>query len=286
MSLNYRHAAEVWLDAARDLILPPRGIPMPWWPTLTRLIGGLRPNELTLLCAPTGAGKTQLLANLSAQLLAAKVPHFVAPVETGDTDFMVRVVSCMERHDYNSGDSVSGDEVTRLTQKYIQIIKTHPLYISTYDNRVEIEEMLNLLKFMHQEHGVRVALLDNLNFFLKVVSSQMERAEMDNAMHEFVMLAKKIPMHIILVVHPKKTEKGRVESEFDIKGSSTAVQEAGNVLLFNRPLPDDVENGRRELTDRELVFRKIRKRGQNVGKSVWLTYQNGRLQEASSYESQ
>jgi hypothetical protein len=144
---------------------------------------------------------------------------------------------------------------------------------------VKVEEMVNLLKFMHQENGCKVALLDNLNFFLDVVSSQMEKAEMDSAIHEFVMLVKKIPMHIILVVHPKKTENGRVLSEFDIKGSSTAVQECANVCLFNRPEAKDVEGGRVLFSDRELLFRKIRKRGMNVGRPVWLAFNNGRYQE-------
>lgn len=277
--LNYRHLSDVWSDASKHLANPPLGVQLGWWPRFNQILGGLRPHEFTLLCAPTGAGKTQLIANISAQLLMSKTPHFVAPVETGDDDFAIRVISAFEKHDYNQGDAVEQRDVMRLTEKYARMLTEYPLYISKYDNRVEMEEMLNMLKYMHQSYGVRVALLDNLNFFLKVVSSQMERAEMDSAVHEFLMLSKKLPLHIVLIVHPRKTEAGRVESEFDIKGSSTAVQEASNVLLFNRPKPDDVRDGLREPTDRELVFRKIRRRGQNVGKPIWMKYTGGRLEE-------
>lgn len=279
MSLNYRHMKEVWINATTELLNPTVGIDTPWWPIFSDLIGGLRPNELTLLCAPTGAGKTQFLANLTAQLLGMKVPMFIAPVETGDTDFLVRVISCLEKKDFNGGHRHNPDLILGLTQKYQKIFTEYPIYLSTYDNRVAIEDMINMLKYMHQEYGVKVALLDNLNFFLKVVSSQLERVEMDNAIHEFIMLAKKIPMHIVLVVHPKKTDGGRVESEFDIKGSSTAVQEASNVVLFNRPKDEDVEKQIRSFTDRELIFRKIRKRGQNFNKRVWFQYEEGRLRE-------
>jgi replicative DNA helicase len=279
MSLPYRPLAEVWIDAATVLVDPPKGIPLPWWPTFTHYTGGLRPNELTLLCAPTGAGKTQLLANLSAQLLIQDVPHFVAPVETGDVDFVVRVISVLEGKDFNTGDRFSIEQIQALTTKHEDLLKRN-LFIATYDNRVDVREMINMLTFMHQEHGCQVALLDNLNFFLKVTSAQNERAEMDNAVHEFVMHGKKIPMHKILVVHPKKTDGGRVESEFDIKGSSTAVQEASNVLMFNRPKTQEVDDKLRHRSEREAVFRKIRRRGQYVGYPIWFEFKGGKYTEA------
>lgn len=279
MSLNYNPIFEVWGKAAEYLLSPPKGIQLPWWPKFNEFTGGLRSHELTLLCAPTGAGKTQLLANISAQLVLQNEPHFVAPVETGDSDFVIRLISCLERRDLNTGNAEGFGYVQSLTTKYAESVLKKNVFIATYDNRVEIEEMVNLLTYMHQNYGCTVALLDNLNFFLNVVSSQMEKAEMDSAVHQLVMLVKKIPMHVILVVHPKKTEGGRVLSEFDIKGSSTAVQEASNVLLFNRPSDELIEKRDAYPTDREMVFRKIRKRGMYVGRPIWLAFESGRYQE-------
>lgn len=278
--LKYRGATDAWLDATKDIIDPPRGIALPWWPKFTSYTGGLLPNQSTLICAPTGAGKTQFMACISAQLLEQGIPHFVAPVETGDRDFMARVASSLVKFDMNAGERVSGQTLRDASDLLGKYMAKAPVNIGTYDDRVAIDEMVTMLKYQHQSYGVRVAILDNLNFFLKVVSSQMEKAEMDAAIHELVMLAKKLPIHILLIVHPRKTDGGRVVSEFDIKGSSTAVQEASNVLLFNRPPIDDVEDGKRHNTDRELVFRKLRKRGFNVGKPIWFFYNNGRLEEA------
>jgi len=277
--LKYRGADAVWLDAAKDIFDPPRGVPLPWWPKFTSYTGGLLPNQSTLVCAPTGAGKTQFMACISAQLLQQGVPHFVAPVETGDRDFMARVASALVKYDMNCGERVSQKAIQDASDILGKYMSKAPMNIGTYDNRVAIEEMITMLKYQHQSYGIRVAILDNLNFFLNVVSSQMEKAEMDSAIHEIVMLAKKLPLHILLIVHPRKTDGGRVLSEFDIKGSSTAVQEASNVLLFNRPSIEDVDDGKRHITDRELVFRKLRKRGFNVGKPIWFAYNNGHLEE-------
>lgn len=279
--LNYHSIAEVWQKTAQELLSPPIGTKLAWWPKFNQILGGLRPYELTLLCAPTGAGKTQLLANVSAQLALQKKPHFVAPVETGDSDFVARIVSCLERRDLNTGEPVDGDLLVELTKKYSQTVFSTPILISKYDNRVDVDEMIATLKYMVSEYRCEVAILDNLNFFLKPVSSQMERAEMDSAIHEFVMFVKKLPMHVILVMHPKKNDnEGRVESEFDIKGSSTAVQEASNVCLFNRPRLKDIESGKASYTDRELVFKKIRKRGVNVNKTILFGFDGGRYLEA------
>lgn len=279
--MNYRKASDLFLDAMKAVVNPPQGVALPWWPKFTSMIGGLRPHELTLLCAPTGAGKTTLLAQLSAQLCLQSVPHFVAPVETGDEDFVVRVTSALAGRDLNSGDPVHPEALRRVTEMAAGVMAKAPLFVATHDNRVSVKQMIAELTYMHQRHGAKVALLDNLNFFLEVVSQQMERAEMDNAIHEFVMLAKRLPLHVILIVHPRKTEAGRVENEFDIKGSSTAVQESANVVLFNRPKQEDVERGNRDLSDRELVFRKIRKRGFNVGRPIWFNYREARFQEES-----
>lgn len=278
MSLEFSHISDLVDKTAIELISPPEGTPLLWWFKFNELIGGLRAHELTLLCAPTGAGKTQLLSNIGAQLLIQNVPTFVAPVETGDTDFLIRVLSCFEQRDYNTGVSHSAESIGNLFVKYEKILE-RPFYIASYDNRVCIEDMTTMLKYQYQENGIKVAVLDNLNFFLRVVSANEERTEMDTAIHEFVMLAKKIPIHIILVVHPKKTEGGRVESEFDVKGSSTAVQECANMFALNRPNKDDIESGIRKLSDREIVFYKIRKRGMNVRKPIYLSFDGGRYQE-------
>jgi len=154
--------------------------------------------------------------------------------------------------------------------------------VSTHRNRVKVPDMITEMGYFRQEHGIQVATLDNLNFFLEVTRASDTLIEMDRAVHDFVINAQEQPVHTILVMHPKKTDGGRVESEFDIKGSSTAVQEADNVLLFNRPKPADVESGARSWNQRELVFKKIRRRGWNVNKPLWIEFQNHRYTEVEN----
>lgn len=277
--LNYRHVSEIWTSVLDRLIAPPQGIALPQWPKMTSYLRGLRPHELTILCAPTGSGKTEFLCNISAQLLIQDVPHFVAPVETGDRDFLIRMLSCIEGENFKKKDALPPMEAMLLSERMMPRLLNKRFWIASYDGRVDVTEMVNLLKLMYQQ-GAQVAILDNLNFFLKVTRAADQMIEMDEAVREFVMLVKNLPMHIILVCHPKKTMgEGRVESEFDIKGSSTLVQECANCILFNRPLIADVKAGKNKWTDRELVFKKLREFGENVNKPVWFSYEKCRYQE-------
>jgi hypothetical protein len=77
------------------------------------------------------------------------------------------------------------------------------------------------------------------------------------------------PIHSIMVMHPKKTDNMRVESEGDIKGSSTAIQEAQNVFLFNRleenaSAPIGVEHS----WCREVKIAKCRENGRAWGDKI------------------
>jgi hypothetical protein len=120
-----------------------------------------------------------------------------------------------------------------------------------------------------------VAFIDNLNFFLEASSGERQNEVMDKVTHDLIIFSKSHDIHIVMVMHPKKTEDGRVESEFDIKGSSTAVQEAHNVFLFNRPSTEMIEGSYATKFDRELKIAKMRRKGRAVGARIILRGING-----------
>lgn len=265
-ALNMR---EVYLQAIEELALPAPAIALPEWDLWNRMTGGYRVREFSILCGSTGAGKTTMLANQSAQLVRQGVKHFVMSVETGHTDFMKRVISCLCGYDVNTGEAVKTDHLARIHNQFAEHLESDHIEFSLYDNRVPIEQVIHDLKFMVNEKGCKIAFIDNLNFFMEVTSAANQVIEMDRVVHELIILCKQLDVHIVMVMHPKKTTNGtRIESEFDIKGSSTAVQEAHNVFLFNRPKREDIEKGIRHATDRELTLAKMRRRGANVGKTL------------------
>ena len=224
------------VEAAKvELISPYPSTSITMWPRFTDITGGTSGQEFSILCGATGTGKTTFLANLSMNLLMQKEKHFVASVSTGDTDFVKRVMSAFMEEDLNTGAKISPGKVAEFDKRFGDRFDSDNLMLSLFSNRISLSQLLSDLEIAHVRHGCKIAMLDNLNFFMEMTAEKNAIVEMDRTIHELVMFCKRIDMHVIMVMHPKKTENGRVESEFDIKGSSTAVQEAHNVFLFNRP---------------------------------------------------
>lgn len=267
-------------EVLESLKTPPPSIILPGWDRLNRLIGGFRMREFTVLCGSTGSGKTTLLANFAKAFSYAGEKIFVVSVETGQDDFIRRVWSVYAGFDMNRGDPIDPKIVKEFANKHSHEITNSNLFVSRYEGRTDPEEVILDIYNHHKKKGCKVVFIDNLNFLLEVVSQNRQIEVMDKVTHDFIMLSKQLDVHIVMVMHPKKTEGTRVESEFDIKGSSTAVQEAHNVFLFNRPsekqmrfhLVDeyDISHPKPGPYLRELIVRKLRRRGEAVGSSLWL----------------
>lgn len=267
----YQIASDALSEALTDILVPVPSVKVFNFPQFSKITGGFRPNEFTILCGATGTGKTTLLANWSDSLITQEVAHFVASVETGHHDFLRRIISARIGRDWNTGDAVPLEEVkSALNSGELERLKKAKLYLSLYDNRFSVETLINDIQYMVDQHEVKVCFIDNLNFFMEVTAASQSIVEMDRVIHELIMFCKRTPVHIVMVMHPKKTIDGRVESEFDVKGSSTSVQEAQNVLLFNRPKEEFIEQGIANWYDRELLISKMRRRGSAVGTRIIL----------------
>lgn len=259
---------ELLADAYRQMIKPYPSVRLPNWPRFNLMTGGFRANEYTILAGSTGSGKTTFCANISAELSESNIPHYVASIETGPNDFVRRVMSAVRRRDWNTGEQVPLEDVKQFHVDYGAKLERDNVWLGLYENRVRSEVMLADIAFHVKTHGIKVALVDNFQFMNQVVSTSNQIVEEDRVMHSFIMFCKLVPVHILMINHPRKTESGRVETEFDVKGSSTAVQEAQNVLLWNRIHPDLVKSGVANEGDRELKIAKMRRRGKFVGKKL------------------
>lgn len=273
---EFETAADALGQSFEDILKPPESVKMQDFQKFSFLTGGFRPKEFTILCGATGTGKTTLLANWSNAMISDNVPHFVASVETGRHDFLRRIISARVSEDWNTGDAIPIERIkARFGENEIVRLQKAPMYLSLYENRFSVEQLISDIKFMVETKGIKVAMIDNLNFFMEVTRAADQNIEMDRVIHELIIFCKQTDVHIIMVMHPKKTENIRVESEFDVKGSSGSVQEAQNVLLWNRPGDDLISNAQATPGDRELKIAKMRRRGLAVGSRIVFQALNG-----------
>lgn len=239
---------------------------LPNWQYMNQFLRGFALNEFTILCGPTGTGKTTLLASWALELAATNVPFYIAAVEIGSDEFMGKMIGALIGKDFEDLEVSDRDAVLH---KCKSILGSQTSFMATYDSRVSHINMLADILYAHRHSGTKVAFIDNLNFMLDVKRSSDSLIEMDRVIHDFVIFCKKIPIHIVMVMHPRKTEGGRIVSEFDIKGSSTSVQEAANVLLLNRLERQDLAPiGRDPKTCREMTIAKSRFNGRHAGKRL------------------
>lgn len=262
-------------QAIEELARPADAVPLDLFPKLTRLTGGFREKEFSILCGATGVGKTTLIACVSRSLVEQGIPHFVASVETGRTDFVKRVISSTVEEDWNTGDPIAVEKLKRFHATHGHRFISESLHLSRYENRFSVEQLMSDIAWHVVHKGCKLAFIDNLNFFLEVKKAADQVIEMDRVIHELIIFCKNVPVHVVMVMHPKKTDHGRVESEFDIKGSSTAVQEAHNVFLFNRPAEDLIAGNWASKFDRELKIAKMRRKGRASGARLILRSING-----------
>lgn len=274
---QFKGIREVYVETLEQLATEYPAMKLPDWAAFNYMTGGFRVKEFSVFCGSTGAGKTTFLANLSAQLLKQRVKHFVMSVETGRHDYLRRIMSVLSGEDWNTGEAVPVEKLHAFDQLHGGVFNTDLIEFSLYEDRFSVEQLIHDIEFM-VARGCKLAFVDNLNFFMEVTRAADAVVEMDRVIHELIMFCKRTDVHVVMVMHPNKGSgkngSTRVETEFDIKGSSTAVQEAQNVFLWNRPKPEDVESGKRLYTDRELKLTKMRRRGIRQG-SVLVFGSNG-----------
>jgi KaiC/GvpD/RAD55 family RecA-like ATPase len=268
---------------AEELRNPPEGIELPYWPTFNRFTGGLRGGELSLITSGTGTGKTTILANIATQLNTMGVGSYIASVEIGAVAFLLAMLSVVARRDFNTGDRYDEETIAQVKSKWLPLLRAGRLIFARHDDRIDPTALAAEIIEAHKKYGIKFAILDNLQFFSRVVEAMNERAEQDRVIREFVRVVKAVPVHLLLIVHTKKTDNDnqRVESLSDLKGSKTLVDEAWNVFALNKAPTDLIHQGTATWSDREIVILKMRRRGKNVGRSIKFKFNEGVYAEAS-----
>lgn len=273
-----------YLTTLELLALPPEGVRVPGWNLLNSITGGFRPNEFTIYCGPPGIGKTTLLVDWIAALAKEKIRSYMLPIETGPHDVVSKMMSAYSGREMNQGEAIDAEILDQFDKAHGHIFSSNAVFLGGYDRKLSVKTLCAEVAFHVWKYGTKIAVVDNLNYLLNTAYAKDVNQVQDEAMQEMISFVKDIPVHVIMVMHSRKSQEGdgRVKSMEDIKGSKTSIDEAQNVLIVNDPDPKDLKSGKLTTRHREITFSKLRYRGLLRGKKLHVLYENGSYREDSN----
>lgn len=235
-------------EALRHYILnpPPVGTPFDGFPSLTKVVGGFREGELTIITGPTGSGKTTFLSQLSLNLARRGVRTIWGSFEIRRerllSNQLFQFAGCHESlggsplrpvDNFDIGQAVLLDKL----DEYAQL----PIYTFKYFGATELMDVLDGITYSVQTAGMKHIIIDNLQFMVSggggLASAQTgwERFEiMDQAIGNFRQIASQFNCHVTVVIHPRKEKEGDMLSLQSFSGTGKASQEADNVWILQK----------------------------------------------------
>jgi len=229
------------------------------WNDFDALLGGIRPNELTVLTGETGSGKTTFAVNLGYILSGRNHPTLIASFEMKPVPILRKMVQMKAGFHFASLPKQD-------LEKALFHISNLPIYFLDCYGEIGLEQLKGAIYYARRRYGIEFAVLDHLHFFLKY-SGDHERQAIDQAVRDIKAWAMELGLHVLLIVHPTKlTYDNKVVHLNDLKGSSGLKQIPDNVLSIWRPRGED--NGKNPTSEIVLYILKVRDDAGDEGKVI------------------
>lgn len=219
-----------------------------------------RPHEITVWYGITSHGKSTLLSNQICYSASLGVKSFVASFEQ-ESPMTVAGMLAQYTADAFIGDSSEYDEAYDSLMEQVMF----------YDTMLKADpkEIVSTITIAHKQLGIEEAVIDNI---MTLSIDRQDNSEQANAADEFRVLAAQLPLHLHLVMHPRKppgNEASKPPSIADIMGASEWSAMAHNIICVWR----DVAKAQRmsEMRDEGMSEAEIRAFDQSTpdGKMFW-----------------
>lgn len=221
---------------------------------IDEMFGGFRPNETTLLVAPSGTGKSTILSNLISGFIGQeqKVALYSGELSNrGVKNWLYTTLAGTKKIKYIQNKFRPKDKIAVIPKAVESAIdKALSGKFFLYDaNNNNAYQIIDRFKELHDRHGVNVFMLDNLSIvdMAKKGLGQWEaQEEFSKKITEFVRNNK---VTLICVTHPTKEninnevdfvdKKGNVKplqkwTQTNVKGSASLSNLAHNIMFASR----------------------------------------------------
>ena len=214
------------------------------WNGLNEKLSGIRLGELNLLCAGSGAGKSQVCREIAYDLVKNKHKVGYIALEESVKRSIRGIVSVglnKLMHIPEVRKNIPEEEILKEWNK----IKD---YICFYDHwgSASSDDLLNKIRYMVKGLDCKVIFLDHISIVISGLAEGDERRLIDNTMTQLRQLVEELNIAMFVVSHLKRPEgKGHEEgthtSLSHLRGSASLGQLSDAVLGFERNQQSETE---------------------------------------------
>jgi replicative DNA helicase len=208
------------------------------WPSLDKLIGGYRPEELVLMAGRPAMGKTALMVTAQRDLAIRGIPSVCFSLDMGKKQLWSRYIS------QGSGISVSKlesgasftDEDIYTIKKSVEDLKTMPMWVDTNPYHT-LGEIRMIVRQMVLKHGIKIVFIDHLGKIRPEKANSREQ-EVSVIVQGLKALAKEFNLTVVSLVQLNRQVEMRADKRpmlSDLRESGSIEQEADIVLMSYRP---------------------------------------------------
>lgn len=238
----------------------PRGVVIDCFPKLMERLYGFREKELTMILAPSGAGKSTVCSILADKFMAAGHKIGMIFLEEGNKDTFQRLIASELKVNYlkfkRKPLSVATEEAIR--EVYDRITSNEQLVLLDHFGSMPIDSLMNKVKHMVLVEGCKYIMLDHLSMVISGNETENERKELDMVMTALSSFCAANSVHLIVVCHINRTDshqflppKGKEGEPFWVnvrkesaRGSAALEQCSWNILAIEPEILADFSRGR------------------------------------------
>ncbi len=229
----------------RDLTKVPRVLA--GFPYLDQNTGGFFASEVSIWTGKRGSGKSTILSQilLSALDQGRRVCAYSGELDAGQFREWIDLQAAGPEHVCLRKDPLTGKRLYRVKEPVRQRISgwlegKFWLFDLNCASVHDEDRILAQFEYANLRYGADVFLVDNI-----MTVELKDRGDFYRAQSRFVgrltAFAKRHQAHVHMVVHPRKTDDGKVRSADDVGGSGDITNRADNVFLMGTALVN--ENG-------------------------------------------
>lgn len=208
------------------------------------LVGAMLPGNLIVLGGETGSGKTALATVIGVKVAEQGIPVHITSMEQDGVELAARTVAAYSG--FTAEDITNGALTNEQMEKVFDrsgAISGLPIWIDSAPSQ-SVKTMQSRIGRSQIRHGVKLAIIDHLQFAKPEKSRGKEHEEIRQVVDDIKAMAKRLKIPVILISHVHRvTDTWTVKTAQDIRrpllrdlyGSSAIEKAADGVIFVHRP---------------------------------------------------